>query len=111
MDAENSSSWPDLLYYQARSYEKLGNKEKAQEMYRELISQGDRQLERGRIDAGIGVEEGLVEGNIPLSEAYYLKALGSLGLVQQEEAERFFNKALDAYRNNLWAQVHRKSVQ
>ncbi len=108
VEADNASSWPDLLYYQAKSYEKIGNAEKAQSLYRELISMGDQQLERGRIDAGTGVEESMIKGNISISEAYYLKALGSLGSGKKEEANRLFKMAIDTYGNNLWARVHMK---
>jgi len=108
--ADNSTSWPDLLFYQAMSDEKLGNTEKAQATYRELIAEGDIQLERGRIGSGIGVEESSVKSDIPVSEAYYLKALGTLGLGNKDEAKMLFDEALKAYKNNLWATVHKQAT-
>ena len=44
-----------------------------------------------------------------MSEAYYLKALGSLGLNRTDEAEALFDEAIKAYKNNLWAKIHRQS--
>jgi tetratricopeptide (TPR) repeat protein len=110
VDARNSSSWPDLLYYQALSYEKLGNTGEAEKLYAELIDQGDNQLAQGRSGRGIGVEESSTMRNTSVSEAYYLKALGSLGLNDQDEARSFFAEALEAYKNNLWAKIHMDSM-
>ena len=122
VEAKNSNDWPDLLYYQARSYEKLDKAEKAEAIYKELIDKGDDQLARGRIGSGIGIEESSAKGNRAMSEAYYLKALGfsgldvpiltfiALGLGQKEEAKGLFAEALKTYKNNLWAKVHMQSV-
>jgi tetratricopeptide (TPR) repeat protein len=110
IEAENSNDWPDLLYYQAKSYEKLGQTEKAEAIYKELIEKGNDQLARGRIGSGIGIEEGSVKGNRAISEAYYLKALGFSGLNEKEDAKGLFTEALETYKNNLWAKVHMRSV-
>lgn len=110
VNAKNSSSWPDLLYYQARAYEKLGEKEKAEKIYQELISNGNNQLEEGRRGSGIGIEESSILGNKSISEAYFLKALGSLGLKKNDEAKMLFGEALKAYKNNLWARIHMQTI-
>ena len=105
-EARNSRSWPDLPYYQARAYEALGETAKAWEIYQQLITEGDRQLARGRMGTGIGVEEETGNANRAISEAYYLKALGSMGLDAAEDAKAFFEESLETYRNNLWARFH-----
>ena len=110
VNARNSSDWPDLLYYQARSYEELGNNEKAKEIYKALIMKGSEQLESGRIGSGIGIEESSIKGNKSISDAYYLKALGSSGLKKKDEAKMLFGEALKTYKNNLWAKVHMQST-
>jgi tetratricopeptide (TPR) repeat protein len=110
IDAKNSSSWPDLLYYQARAYEKLGDREKAEKIYQELITNGNNQLEEGRKGSGIGIEENSILGNKSISEAYFLKALGSLGLKKNDEAKMLFGEALKVYKNNLWARIHMRSM-
>jgi len=110
VNARNSSDWPDLLYYQARSYEELGNNEKAKEIYEALIMKGSEQLESGRIGSGIGIEESSIKGNKSISDAYYLKALGSSGLKKKDEAKMLFGEALKTYKNNLWAKVHMQST-
>jgi tetratricopeptide (TPR) repeat protein len=110
VEAQNSRSWPDLLYYQGLSYEKLGKTQEAEEKYNELIQRGDRQLERGKIGSGIGVEEQIKKANKSVSEAYYLKAMGSLGLNNKEQARSMLKQALEAYPNNLWAKVQLRSI-
>jgi tetratricopeptide (TPR) repeat protein len=106
VNAKNSVSWPDLLFYQARSNEKLGNAEEAEKIYQELVVMGNKQLEKGRSGTGIGIEESSLRGNKSISEAYYLQALGSLGLNKKDEARTLFSEALKAYKNNLWVKIH-----
>lgn len=110
VNANNTSSWLDLSFYQAKSYEKLGEKYKAEQIFMELIEKGDEQLEKGKAGAGIGVEENVSTTNKILSEAYYLKALGTMGLKKPEEAKTLFDRALNAYQNNLWAKIHLKNM-
>ncbi len=109
VNARNSRAWADLLFYQAKSHEKMGNDEEAKEIYKELIAIGDAQLEKGRAGSGIGIEENAAGGNKSVSEAYYLKALGSVGLMKNDEAAMLFDEALEAYQNNLWAMIHARS--
>ena len=111
IEAKNSDDWPDLLYYQARSYEKLGQSDKAELIYRELIEKGEDQLAKGRSGSGIGIEESSATGTRSMSEANYLKALGTLGLEENEEAKGLLNEALRTYKNNLWARVHMESLE
>jgi len=108
--ARNSRNWPDLLYYQALSHEKLGDAGEAKKIYQELIELGDFQLEKGRTGTGIGVEESDAAGDKSVSEAYYLQALGSMGMNKEIEAKELFSQALKAYNNNLWARIHMESI-
>jgi tetratricopeptide (TPR) repeat protein len=108
--ANNTNAWPDLPFYQAKSHEKLGEKETAEQIYEALIKEGEEQIERGKVGSGIGVEENVSTTNKNLSEAYYLKALGNLGLNKQEEANSLFDQSIKAYQNNLWARIHLKGM-
>lgn len=107
--ANNSRDWQDLLYYQAKSYEKLGDMDKAREIFEKLVKEGNERLEKGVIGTGIGVEESLRETNKSMSEAYYLKALGLIGLDNARDAMTLFDKAIKSYKNNLWAKIHMES--
>ena len=100
--AKNARNWDDLIFYQAKSLEELGNQEKAKKLYNQLISKGKQLLSKGAANSGVGVEASQ-EDNRTISEAYYLQALGSVGLGNKSEATALFRKALNAYRNNLWA--------
>ncbi len=102
VNAINARNWDDLLFYQAKSLEALGNQEKAKELYNQLLSKGTELLTKGVAGSGVGVEASL-EGNRTISEAYYLQALGSEGLGRHNEASELLKQALSAYRNNLWA--------
>jgi tetratricopeptide (TPR) repeat protein len=106
IQSNNSFDWPDLPYYQARSYGKIGNEEKAREIYLGLIKNGDERLQERLEGAGTGVEENTNKSNKNRSEAYYIKALGSLGTGNKKEAEILFNKAIEIYKNNLWANFY-----
>ncbi len=103
--SENRRSMYDLLYYQAKSYEKLGDTDKANEMFHSLISQGQELREAGADNTLIAVEEGSSRNNKAISQSYFLEALGNRGLGNKEEAHRLFQSALDEYNHNLWAKV------
>lgn len=101
-EAKNTERWPDLVYYQAKSHEQLGNSAKAVELFEQLITRGKSVLERGMATSGIGVEETALR-NKSRSNAYYLQALGYKGQGKADEANSLFRKALNDYKNHLWA--------
>jgi tetratricopeptide (TPR) repeat protein len=104
--AINTAKWADLTYYQAKSFEELGNSAQATKMFQELITKGKLILEKGIGTSGIGVEEISLKNNKSLSEAYYLQALGNIGLGNVDEANNLLQKALKEYKNNLWAKLY-----
>ncbi len=108
--AKNSQNWPDLLFFQARSYQELGEPENATLLYKELNLKGEERLSRGKASLGIGVEETSGNGNESISDGYYLKALGTLGLGNSTEAKTLLEESLKAYKNNLWAKIHLQSI-
>ncbi len=102
VNARNARGWEDLVYYQAKSYEALGNAEKAKKLYDQLIRKGNELLTKGTAGRGIGVEASQ-DNNSTISEAYYLQALGNEGIGKGDDATSLLKQALDAYKNNLWA--------
>ncbi len=72
--------------FKAKSYDKLGNSDKASEPFKELASIGQRQREGGTDNTLIAVEEGSSGNNQGLSDAYCLEALANKGLGNQEVA-------------------------
>ena len=95
----------DLIYYQAKSHEKLGNGDVAQEMFKNLINRGQEQMDRGSQSSLVAVEEASYTNHKTVSNSYYLQALGNKGLGNKEEAQRLFESALKAYNHNLWAKI------
>ncbi len=102
VNARNARNQDDLLYYQAKSWEALGNPGKAGELYAQLISLGKELEAKGTAGRGIGVESSQVD-NRTASGAYFLEALGNAGLGKKDEASALLKKAMETYRNNLWA--------
>jgi tetratricopeptide (TPR) repeat protein len=95
----------DLLFYQARANEKLGKKDVAASMFKNLIERGQQQRDVGNKNTLVAVEEASATNQKSISESYLLEALGNMGLGNTEEAKRLLQTALETYKNNLWAKV------
>ena len=105
VSSKNRRGMYDLLYYQAKSHQKLGNSDKAIEIFNDLIKRGRELRENGADNTLIAVEEGSSKNNIARSYSYFLEALGNKGLGNNSEAQNLFETALQEYNNNLWAKV------
>ena len=103
--AENGRGMYDLLYYQAKANEKLGNTEKAKSMYGDLVERAKHQRTLGDSNTLIAVEEASATNKEVMSDSYFLEALGNIGLGDNEQANRLLESALNVYKNNLWAKV------
>ena len=103
--AENGRGMYDLLYYQALANEKLGKKDVAAIMFKNLIERGQQQRDGGNNNTLVAVEEASATNKKSISESYLLEAMGNIGLGNQDEAKRLLQTALETYQNNLWAKV------
>lgn len=103
--AENGRGMYDLLFYQAKANEKLGQQEIAKNMFNELIDQAQSMRESGTGNTLVAVEEASATNNKAISNSYYLQALGTMGLGKNGEAQQLLSEALKVYKNNLWARV------
>ncbi len=92
INSKNSHAWPDLKYYQGMANKKLGNSEKANQLFDELIQAGQNIVDKNLDKPGV---------NKSLSKGYYYLALGKMG--NGVEAKSILSKSLKAYKNNLWA--------
>ncbi len=101
--AENGRNMYDLVYYQAKSKEQLGQVAEAQKMFEELIERARLQRNKGTDNTLVAVEEASATNKKAVSNSYYLEALGNMGLGREEEAQKLLNEALKVYKNHLWA--------
>lgn len=84
-----------LLYYQARSLEKLGQSARAQELYKALLAAAEKALE-GRSESGFFAKFG--EGRPPWmreANARLAAGLAHLGLGRREQARAELKRALE----------------
>jgi tetratricopeptide (TPR) repeat protein len=97
-----------ILYYQGLSQLKLGNKEKAAELFNALLKEGERKMTaESEIDFFAKFGEREAE-NVRLSNAYFLKGLGHKGLGDPKSADASLNKAVELSASNLFAKVELK---
>ncbi|MGI9549588.1 MAG: tetratricopeptide repeat protein, partial [Aurantibacter sp.] len=102
-DAVNGRGMYDLLYYQAKSNEKLGKADIANKMFTDLIERAQQQRSGESSNTLVAVEEASATNKKAISESYYLEALGNMGLGKASEAKKMLQEALKVYKNNLWA--------
>ena len=95
----------ELRYFQAASLKKLGELDKANEIFNAIIEHAKDQRKAGLEITLIAVEENSVTTNKALSDSYYLEALGNNGLGNHSHATKLYKMALSEYQNNLWAKI------
>ena len=94
-----------MHYYRGLSFLKLGNIQKANEIFNSLITEGTKQIEQDSEQntdffAKFGEEEA---ANRRLSQAYLLKGVGYKGLGEKKLARDNLQKAVELSVSNLWA--------
>ena len=94
-----------LSYYRAMSLKKLGEKEKAAEIFQQLVTSANKSLEK-TADSDFFSKFGERQSKRSRqASAHYLAGLGYLGLGEKEEAKEQFNKALLAKPDHLGAKM------
>lgn len=109
---------PDKIFYQGLAWRKLGNKEKADHIFRRLIEFGVQHMDdKIRIDYfAVSLPDLLVfDQDLDLrnrTHCHYLIALGNLGLNNgnAQEAEKHFNIVLENNCTHIGATVHKKML-
>ena len=98
-----------MSYYQAISFEKLGDKKKSKEIFNSLISYGGKMIENKTADSDFFEIFGeRLDANTLQSMAYTLRGLGYKGLGKEELAKKDLDKAVELKASNMWASVERK---
>ncbi len=104
-DSKNGRGMYDLAYFQGAALKKLGESQKADEIFQSLINKAKLYREKGTDNTLVAVEEAEVVDNKATSTSYYLEALGNLGLGNTSESQKLFDKSLESYSNNLWSSI------
>ena len=103
--SENGPGMTDLLYFKGKSYDKLGQPDKAKQLFENLITKGKELSEGDSDNISIGVAQATLGNSKTISYAYYLEALGNLGLNNKDKANKLLEASSKIYKNNLWAKV------
>ncbi|MEM7382226.1 MAG: tetratricopeptide repeat protein, partial [Bacteroidota bacterium] len=103
--SQNNRGMYDLIYFKAKSEEKLGNTDKANSMYQGLVDKARELRTGGTSNTLVAVEEASSLNNKAVSNSYYLEALGQKGLGETQKSRELLESSLKAYKNNLWANV------
>jgi tetratricopeptide (TPR) repeat protein len=105
---------PEKIFYQALAWQKLGEEEKAHQIYRELIEYGEEHMEdEVQIDYfAVSLPDLLTfDADLCLRNNIHCKlmmGLGYLGLDKISEAESLFKEILDAEAMHTVAKTHLK---
>jgi tetratricopeptide (TPR) repeat protein len=96
-------------YYQALCYQKLGQSDRAGQLFKSLVESGQRavqQPEGAAAAAGPGARRGRQQSpRVRLAEAHYITGLGYLGLNEPEKAKTELGKAVEFSPDLLGARV------
>jgi len=103
--AQESGSSSYIKYYQGLSYSKLGLKKEAEDAFKAIISEGDRQIKQSAsVEVDFFAKFGEREAeNGRLSNAYMLKGLGQNGMGKIADAKENLQKAVELSAGNLYA--------
>jgi tetratricopeptide (TPR) repeat protein len=93
----------DIQYCQARAWEKLGEPERAQPIFKALIEFGQGALKGGATEDFFAKFGERQSRKVRLAQAHYALGLGYLGTGKEAEAKSEFEKALELNANHLGA--------
>lgn len=110
--AQESGSSSYIKYYQGLSYSKLGLKKEAEDAFKAIISEGDRQIKQSSsVEVDFFAKFGEREAeNGRLSNAYMLKGLGQKGMGKIADAKENLQKAVELSASNLYANEELKEI-
>jgi tetratricopeptide (TPR) repeat protein len=93
-------------YYRGMAFEKLGEKEKAGQVFEAMIEAGNRQITdtSGQTEYGVIFGEREAE-NTRKSQSFTLRGLGYKGAGKQQQASEDLKKAVELSYSNLWAKA------
>lgn len=102
--------WPEVMYSRALAHRELGNDGKAEEIFRNLMTDAEKIMKR--VPNPVAYTQGVEnrwDKRIQVAKAYYMQALANHGLGNQTAAENLFEKALETEPAFLSARAYRFS--
>jgi tetratricopeptide (TPR) repeat protein len=108
---EIPSGWSESRFYQAMAMRELGQKEKADSIFKDLVAAGTRRLsgeENVDFFAKFGEQQ---TRQAQRAAAHYELGLGLLGQGRTEEAKNQFEQALKFNAAHTWARYHLSSLK
>lgn len=84
----------DELYYQGKAFQRLGETEKATEVFQGMLERGNELIQRINENDFFSIFGDKGSDNVRLADAYALKGLAHWGLGENDLAEELFEKAL-----------------
>lgn len=108
--ASNEEGGGKMKFYRALANQEIGNQEKAQEMFSDLIERGRKELkgaDREDVYATFSEDE---FPNAAKADAHYLMGLGYLGLGKESQAEKEFETAVELNPAHLYAKIRKNKT-
>jgi tetratricopeptide (TPR) repeat protein len=104
------NDWPEVIFSRALAFRELGNKAQAEQIFRNLLTDADKVLNitPNPVAYSEGVENRW-DKRIQKAKAYYMMALGDLGLGNKTTADEMFAKALTIEPSFLSAKSYKFS--
>lgn len=112
-NAKTSNRLGIMNYYQGLSFMELKNSDKANQIFKELIEQGDKTLNNDAANNRdfFAIFGGKQDKNTRNSQAYTLRGLGYKGLGELPKAKEDLTKAVNLSVSNLWANTELQNLQ
>ena len=100
-------------YYRGRAYQELGQPEKAQELFRDLVQLGQNQLQQPAAARGTnrGSAASVGSSRMLTANAHYLEGLGDLGLNDRTAARAELQQAVQTSSDLLGTRTALASIQ
>jgi tetratricopeptide (TPR) repeat protein len=98
--------WSEMSFYQATAYRKLGNEEKAVQIFNGLIKAGEEKLKSSLTMSFFEKFGEKQTRSSIMADAHYLMGLGYLGRNMCSEAIKEFEEVLKLNRNHVGAKMH-----
>jgi tetratricopeptide (TPR) repeat protein len=100
----NAASGNAQSYYRGLAFQKLGQEEKAQQLFRDMVQAGHKELQQP-VPANSGKPERQLSLRARKADGYYLAGLGYLGLNDQADAKAELSQAVQISPDRMGARA------